>query len=172
MSEPIVNLINVDEIVKKPKTSTKPRMSKIVSKAVLLKQISDSKIIVDHVIIDPPPQAVASADVKITIIEETTEQVLKPQSVKTCSVARKTKVREIVPLSGTTPPSVVPIDSLVSITSYKCDLCNTVFTSRILYERHPRTIRHKTNLIKEFESKSRELRSPIGAGGTKKDCVV
>lgn len=158
MSEPIVNLINVDEIVKKPKPSTKPRMSKIVSKAVLLKQISDSKIIVDHVIIDPPPQAVASADVKITIIEETTEQVLKPQSVKTCSVARKTKVREIVPLSGT-PSSVVPIDSLVSITSYKCDLCNTVFTSRILYERHPRTIRHKTNLIKEFESK-------------KKDCVV
>ena len=170
MSEPIVNLINVDEIVKKPKPSTKPRMSKIVSKAVLLKQISDSKIIVDHVIIDPPPQAVASADVKITIIEETTEQVLKPQSVKT-AVARKTKVREIVPLSGT-PSSVVPIDSLVSITSYKCDLCNTVFTSRILYERHPRTIRHKTNLIKEFESKSRELRSPIGAGGTKKDCVV
>ena len=159
MSEPIVNLINVDEIVKKPKPSTKPRMSKIVSKAVLLKQISDSKIIVDHVIIDPPPQAVASADVKITIIEETTEQVLKPQSVKT-AVARKTKVREIVPLSGTTPPSgSCAVDSLVSITSYKCDLCNTVFTSRILYERHPRTIRHKTNLIKEFESK-------------KKDCVV
>ena len=135
MSEPINNLINLEEIVKKPRTAkaagTKPRISKIVAKAVLLKQISDSKIICEPDIIEIRPSVSKACD---DIIEEN----FTPKPTK--------KIKAL--------PTVIPAlpSDTISITSYKCDLCDTVFTSKVLYERHPRTIRHKTNLIKKFEA--------------------
>ena len=171
MSE-LIKEINVEEIVNKPKSS-KPRMSKIVSKAVLLKQISDSKLIVNTEIPTQTLPPGACAELLPEIIEnKSVEQIVK----KLKKVKKVDKTREgtplgitsLSPLRSETPLSETPLSetplsegtplgiTLLSrtslITSYKCDLCNTVFTSKVLYERHPRTIRHKTNLIKEFEA--------------------
>jgi len=142
MSE-LIKEINVEEIVNKPKSS-KPRMSKIVSKAVLLKQISDSKLIVNTEIPTQTLPPGACAELLPEIIEnKSVEQIVKKlKKVKKVDKTSETPLSEGTPLLSRT--------SL--ITSYKCDLCNTVFTSKVLYERHPRTIRHKTNLIKEFEA--------------------
>ena len=141
MSEPInkptSGEINLEEIVKKPRTATakaggtKPRMSKIVTKAVLLKQISDSKIIGEPDIIEIRPST----------SEDIIEEVFTPKPTK-----------KIKAVPTVVPSPVPPSSDTISITSYKCDLCDTVFTSKVLYERHPRTIRHKTNLIKKFEA--------------------
>ena len=152
MSE-LIKEINVEEIVNKPKSS-KPRMSKIVSKAVLLKQISDSKLIVNTEIPTQTLPPGACAELLPEIIEnKSVEQIVK----KLKKVKKVDKTSEGTPLGITllSEGTLLGITSL--ITSYKCDLCNTVFTSKVLYERHPRTIRHKTNLIKEFEAVNKTI---------------
>ena len=159
----LIKEINVEEIVKKPKSS-KPRMSKIVSKAVLLKQISDSKLIPTPTL--PPgacsetvAQAPGGSDLRTDEIAVTgtayaggTSETLRPTPKKIVSKKVKKVVEIITPSVSCVVGEGTPLGITVLITSYKCDLCNTVFTSKVLYERHPRTIRHKTNLIKEFEA--------------------
>lgn len=159
MSEPINNLVptgsqtspNLEEIVKKPRTA-KPRMNKIVEKAVLLKQISDSKIIC--------PMEVPSSGTIIScpsVSEDIIEEIFTPKPDKTKAVKKvTTESGRSKQASGESSTKILPVDGsdTISITSYKCDLCGIVFTSKVLYDRHPRTIRHKTNLIKKFEAVS------------------
>jgi len=140
----LIKEINVEEIVNKPKSS-KPRMSKIVSKAVLLKQISDSKLIPTPTL---PPGACAETVAQAPEGLDPRTDEIAPKKIVSKKVKKvRSKVVEII-----TPSVSCVVGETVLITSYKCDLCNTVFTSKVLYERHPRTIRHKTNLIKEFEA--------------------
>ena len=113
----------IEEIViKKPRA---PRMSKIVSKAVLLKQLSEQNLL------QATPLLTGS-------------EALKENS---CADKLNETVLEVVKEVDPVKDVVKPVQ--ISITSYKCQLCNTVFTSKTLYERHPRTIKHLTNVVKE-----------------------
>lgn len=144
-----VSAVIIDDIVKKPR---KARMSKIVEKAVLLKQISNSKILDTSSEYKPdpiiPPEDIPSViipSVATLIKVKTSERSIKKQKSKSTSLAD-------IPLVATLIP---PADnSVISINTFanKCNLCDIIFTSKILFDRHPKTIKHKTNLIKEQES--------------------
>ena len=119
----------IEEIViKKPRA---PRMSKIVSKAVLLKQISEQNLL---------------QNVPLTIKTDNCADKLNETVLEV--------VKEVAPKSVVEEDVVKPVQ--ISITSYKCELCNTVFTSKTLYERHPRTIKHLTNVVKERDEQHKK----------------
>ena len=101
--------LNVDTlIITKADKKTKPRMSKVVEKAVLLKQLSDLNI-------TPPTPRVCE----------------KVKKVKTPVV--ETPVVEI--------PVVEEVCSRIQPT-FICKECDITFTSQILFNRHPYTIKH------------------------------
>ena len=124
MSE--TNLTDITPIIKKPR---KPRMSSIVSKAVLLKQMSDSNIIQDVPLESIPvidcPQLPIIDEVNIPVVETVLVDDVTMETV--LIIERK-------------------IDSVETVDVYKCDLCDVKFKSKILYERHPKTIRHVDKL--------------------------
>lgn len=142
--------------VKKPR---KPRMSKIVEKAVLLKQISDSKINVEDTpqTIPTGPSSTGGDQVsELPVIGETIVPHVSPKSAKPKTVRviknDKTVLSGSSALTQKEPAPIIVTGTVVSITSYKCDLCDTIFTSKTLFERHPRTIRHKMNEVKERDA--------------------
>ena len=124
MSE--TNLTDITPIIKKPR---KPRMSSIVSKAVLLKQMSDSNIIQDVPLESIPvidcPQLPIIDEVNIPVVEKVLVDDVPMETV--LIIERK-------------------IDSVETVDVYKCDLCDVKFKSKILYDRHPKTIRHVDKL--------------------------
>ena len=135
MSE--TNLTDITPIIKKPR---KPRMSSIVSKAVLLKQMSDSNIIQDVPLgganqpasgeresspVMDCPQLPIIDEVNIPVVEKVLVDDVPMETV--LIIERK-------------------IDSVETVDVYKCDLCDVKFKSKILYDRHPKTIRHVDKL--------------------------
>ena len=130
MSE--TNLTDITPIIKKPR---KPRMSSIVSKAVLLKQMSDSNIIQDvplggateresSPVIDCPQLPIID-EVNIPVVDKVLVDDVPMETV--LIIERK-------------------VDSVETVDVYKCDLCDVKFKSKILYDRHPKTIRHVDKL--------------------------
>ena len=119
MSE--TNLTDITPIIKKPR---KPRMSSIVSKAVLLKQMSDSNIIESSPVMDCPQLPIID-EVNIPVVEKVLVDDVPMETV--LIIERK-------------------IDSVETVDVYKCDLCDVKFKSKILYDRHPKTIRHVDKL--------------------------
>ena len=123
MSDPIIvteiitPIIDISPIVKKPR---KPRMSTIVSKAVLLKQLSA------HNLISLPSEPLAV---------ETTSSILLPiDEVKVLTIEKVELVIER------------KVDSTETVDVYRCELCDVKFKSKTLYDRHPKTIKHVNNL--------------------------
>ena len=119
MSE--TNLTDITPIIKKPR---KPRMSSIVSKAVLLKQMSDSNMIESIPVIDCPQLPIID-EVNISVVEKVQVDDVPMETV--VIIERK-------------------VDSVETVDVYKCDLCDVKFKSKILYDRHPKTIRHVDKL--------------------------
>lgn len=109
--------INIEPIVKKAR---KPRMSNIVSKAVLLKQMSDSNLEVESMHEVPtssiPDLPIVSVPVEVPIVE------VPPVEVPPVEIRQK------------------------SIAIYRCELCDVNFKSDILFKRHPTTHRHISKL--------------------------
>ena len=124
MSDPIIvteiitpPIIDISPIVKKPR---KPRMSTIVSKAVLLKQLSANNLIV----LPSEPLSV-----------ETIPSILLPiDEVKVLTIEKVELVIER------------KVDSTETVDVYRCELCDVKFKSKTLYDRHPKTIKHVNNL--------------------------
>lgn len=113
--------LNVDTlIITKADKKTKPRMSKVVEKAVLLKQLSDLNIT------PPTPRVCAKKG-----------EGEKVKKVKTPVV--ETPVVEI--------PVVEEVCSRIQPT-FICKECDITFTSQILFNRHPYTIKHRVALQK------------------------
>ena len=123
MSDPIIvteiitPTIDISPIVKKTR---KPRMSTIVSKAVLLKQLSANNLIV----LPSEPLSV-----------ETITSILLPiDEVKVLTIEKVELVIER------------KVDSTETVDVYRCELCDVKFKSKTLYDRHPKTIKHVNNL--------------------------
>ena len=104
-------IINKNE---KKKTSSKPRMSKIVEKAVILKQLSDLNL--------------------GQISLEKVEKIKKVKSEPKCETPR---VEPETPIASRIQPTFI------------CKECNITFTSEILFNRHPNTIKHRVALQKQ-----------------------
>jgi len=111
-------IINKNE---KKKTSSKPRMSKIVEKAVILKQLSDLNL--------------------GQISLEKVEKIKKVKSEPKCETPR------VEPETPRVEPET-PIASRIQPT-FICKECNITFTSEILFNRHPNTIKHRVALQKQ-----------------------
>ena len=129
MSDPIIvteiitPTIDISPIVKKTR---KPRMSTIVSKAVLLKQLSANNLIV------LPSEPLAVEDKSV---EQTIPSILLPiDEVKMLTVEKVELVIER------------KVDSTETVDVYRCELCDVKFKSKTLYDRHPKTIKHVNNL--------------------------
>jgi len=122
-----VSNISIDEIIieKKPR---KQRMSKIVQKAVLLKQLSDRDL-VPHTL--PPAVPTVVPTVVPTAVPTVVEAKRK----------NKGKNRVVEPV-----PTGVCIRGSTTVPTYTCELCNITFTSQTLFTRHPQTIRHKNKV--------------------------
>ena len=124
MSDPIIvteiitPTIDISPIVKKPR---KPRMSTIVSKAVLLKQLS-----ANNLISLPPMDEPQSILLPIDEVKENVPLVLTIEKVELV-IERK-------------------VDSTETVDVYRCELCDVKFKSKTLYDRHPKTIKHVNNL--------------------------
>lgn len=125
-----VSNISIDEIIieKKPR---KQRMSKIVQKAVLLKQLSDRDLV---------PTAVPTA---VPTVVPTAVPTIVPTVVE---AKRTTKVKNIKNRVVEPVPTGVCIRGSTTVPTYTCELCNITFTSQTLFTRHPQTIRHKNKV--------------------------
>ena len=148
--------ISIEEIIieKKPR---KPRMGKIVEKAILLKQLSESDLI-------PTVASVAKPDDKISTRERKVKVVKIPQGVDTPEILQDDGTSRVVELKPVPtraskkklkPVPLVEIvkahsttGGTVSKPTFTCTLCNITFTSEILFNRHPQTIKHKIALEK------------------------
>ena len=118
MSDPI----SIVEIIK-PKRAYKPRMSAVVSKAVLYKQLSEADLVPK---IELPPtaridtiigvEALVSPAIGEQVVEQLQEAVISPKPVK--------------------------------VVVGRCSDCCIDFTSEFLFKRHLRTIKHKLTLHK------------------------
>ena len=129
MSDPIIvteiinPIIDISPIVKKTR---KPRMSTIVSKAVLLKQLSANNLIV------LPSEPLSVEDKSV---EQTIPSILLPiDEVKVLTIEKVELVIER------------KVDSTETVDVYRCELCDVKFKSKTLYDRHPKTIKHVNNL--------------------------
>ena len=116
MSDPI----SIVDIIK-PKRVYKPRMSAVVSKAVLYKQLSEADLVPK---IELPPKISIEQFVEI---EAVVEQVV-----------------EAIEEAIISPPTVKPIKVVVG----RCSDCCIDFTSELLFKRHLGTIKHKLTLHK------------------------
>ena len=125
-----ISNISIDEIIieKKPR---KPRMSKIVEKAVLLKQLSDRDLV---------PNPVSVPSVVHTVVPT---PVLEAVESKNKVGTKRTK--KIIPTLVVVEP-VPTVSGAISKPTYTCELCNITFTSKTLFTRHPQTIRHKNKV--------------------------
>ena len=141
MSDPIIvteiitPTIDISPIVKKTR---KPRMSTIVSKAVLLKQLSA------HNLISLPSEPLAVEDKSV-------EQTIRTVSAGGPSILLPIdEVKQNVPLVLTIEKVELVIerkvDSTETVDVYRCELCDVKFKSKTLYDRHPKTIKHVNNL--------------------------
>ena len=113
MSDPI----SIVDIIK-PKRVYKPRMSAVVSKAVLYKQLSEADLVPK---IELPPK------INVVEIEAVVEQVV-----------------ECLEEAVISPPTVKPVKVVVG----RCNDCCIDFTSELLFKRHLGTIKHKLTLHK------------------------
>lgn len=137
----------IDDIVVEKKTR-KPRLSKIVDKAVLLKQLSDINLTSSDPIVPEIPKLVRKKSVK-----HVTPPITPPVSPVPVSPVPVLHVsEEDTTPCGTTPCETTPCGTVVK-TVYRCELCSVAFTSKTLFERHPRTIKHKTNEVKARDDK-------------------
>ena len=130
MSDPIIvteiitPTIDISPIVKKPR---KPRMSTIVSKAVLLKQLSANNLISLPPMDEPQSILLPIDEVKQALpLKENVPLVLTIEKVELV-IERK-------------------VDSTETVDVYRCELCDVKFKSKTLYDRHPKTIKHVNNL--------------------------
>ena len=152
--------ISIEEIIieKKPR---KPRMSKIVEKAILLKQLSESDLI-------PPDDKVATRErkVKVAKVPQGVETPEIPKDDGTSRVVvqltdesgrskpvptRERAKKKLKPVPRCVVESVKAhsaVGGTVSKPTFTCTLCNITFTSEILFNRHPQTIKHKIALEK------------------------
>ena len=118
MSDPI----SIVDIIK-PKRAYKPRMSAVVSKAVLYKQLSEADLTKPL----PPPK-----------IEVPTTNVLTP--------ALPTGLAVVEHVEEAVIPKTKPVSGKVVIG--RCIDCFIDFTSELLFKRHLGTIKHKLTLHK------------------------
>ena len=120
MSDPI----SIVEIIK-PKRAYKPRMSAVVSKAVLYKQLSEADLVPKIEL--PPTNPVGRIDTIIGV-----EALVSPASgeqVVEC-------LEEVV------------ISKPIKVVVGRCSDCCIDFTSELLFKRHLGTIKHKLTLHK------------------------
>ena len=138
------NIIN--EIIKKPR---KPRMSSIVSKAVLLKQLSKTNLIVPKEEVDVCEW---SLDLSCPpLIEKNNVEIINqfpipiPNKKKELPTPNKKEEEEKEDL-------VYPPNEVVKEVLFvgRCDICDVDFKSIILFNRHTGTIRHKLALHKQY----------------------
>ena len=116
MSDPI----SIVDIIK-PKRVYKPRMSAVVSKAVLYRQLSEADLVPK---IELPPKISIEQFVEI---EAVVEQVV-----------------EAIEEAIISPPTVKSVEVVVG----RCSDCCIDFTSELLFKRHLGTIKHKLTLHK------------------------
>ena len=146
------NIIN--EIIKKPR---KPRMSSIVSKAVLLKQLSKTNLIVPKEETKSRPEGEVdvcewSLDLSCPpLIEKNNVEIINqfpipiPNKKKELPTPNKKEEEEKEDL-------VYPPNEVVKEVLFvgRCDICDVDFKSIILFNRHTGTIRHKLALHKQY----------------------
>ena len=132
-----VSNISIDEIIieKKPR---KQRMSKIVQKAVLLKQLSDRDLVPTL-----PHESVAVVPTAVPTVVPTAVPTVVPTVVE---AKRKNNVKNIKSRVVEPVPTGVCIRGSTTVPTYTCELCNITFTSQTLFTRHPQTIRHKNKV--------------------------
>ena len=139
--------ISIEEIIieKKPR---KPRMSKIVEKAILLKQLSESDLIPTDA--KAPPvgdDKVATRERKVKAVKILdTPVVVEAKPVPTRASASKKKLKPVPLVESVKAHSTT--GGTVSKPTFTCTLCDITFTSEILFNRHPQTIKHKIALEK------------------------
>ena len=150
--------ISIEEIIieKKPR---KPRMSKIVEKAILLKQLSESDLIPTDA--KAPPvgdDKVATRERKVkavkildtpVVVEATAESGRSkpvPTRASASASASKKKLKPVPLVESVKAHSTT--GGTVSKPTFTCTLCDITFTSEILFNRHPQTIKHKIALEK------------------------
>jgi len=146
---------DIEAIVKKPR---KPRMSSVVSKAVLLKQMSDADMI----------SSTAKQEKVEIVVEKTPVPIIDEILPPTFSAKQVKKSKKVV--TPTPPPSPEIVDehshplsrpeatvSEIVLSSAErekfvgeCALCNCKFKSKVLFERHPETFKHKLNKDKHY----------------------
>ena len=115
MSDPI----SIVEIIK-PKRAYKPRMSAVVSKAVLYKQLSEADLVPK---IELPPAARIDTIVGVEAVVEAVIECLEEAQIS---------------------PNNKPVKIIVG----RCNDCCIDFTSELLFKRHLGTIKHKLTLHK------------------------
>ena len=150
MTKPKVETNIVEEIIiAQTPRGRKPKLQKVVEKALLLRELSDTaltgilpivaaEVIVEKKVKQEPLAADVVVEPKFLDLAETILNV--PNKVK---IPRVRKV-ESQP-TPTPPPTPTPTPEVIVKQIYHCSLCDVKFTSTILFERHPRTIRHKMN---------------------------
>ena len=144
MSELINENNIISDIVKKPR---KPRMSSIVSKAVLLKQLSKTNLIVPKEEAQQVGEVAASGwslDLSCPPLLEKNNVVVINQFPIPIPTPNKKEEEEKEDL-------VYPPNEVVKEVLFvgRCDICDVDFKSIILFNRHTGTIRHKLALHKQ-----------------------
>ena len=148
------NIIN--EIIKKPR---KPRMSSIVSKAVLLKQLSKTNLIVPK---EEAQQVVSGWSLDLScppLLEKNNVELINQFPIPTPNKEKELPT-ELTPSPTPTPNKkeeeekedlVYPPNEVVKEILFvgRCDICDVDFKSIILFNRHTGTIRHKLALHKQ-----------------------
>ena len=144
----------VNEIIKKPR---KPRMSSIVSKAVLLKQLSSSNIIIPTKEVEETkfrPEGEWSLDLSCPpIIEKNNVELINHFSNLTKEeVIAPTPTHNKEKQSFDQREKEEEEDNIIKkevLLVGRCDLCDVDFKSIVLFNRHTGTIRHKLALHKQ-----------------------
>ena len=161
----------INEIIKKPR---KPRMSTIVSKAVLLKQLSSSNIIIQTKEVEETkfrleeetkfrpegetkfrPEGEWSLDLSCPpSIEKNNVELINQfpilcNKIKEETVSVVNVVEPIKKLRGNSGRKIPAheIDTEITFVG-RCDICDVDFKSEVLFSRHDSTFRHKHNTFK------------------------
>jgi hypothetical protein len=147
---------DIEAIVKKPR---KPRMSSVVSKAVLLKQMSDADMLKENVeiVVEKTPVPVIDEILPPT---SSAKQVKKSKKVVTPppspEIVDEHRHPVLDPLSSAERIVITPLsrpEVVVSEIVGECALCNCKFKSKVLFNRHPQTLKHKLNRDKSSHIK-------------------
>ena len=126
MSDPI----SIVDIIK-PKRAYKPRMSAVVSKAVLYKQLSEADLVPK---IELPPTARIDTIVGVEAVVEAVIECLHTSALPTGLAVEEAQIS----------PKNKPVKIIVG----RCSDCCIDFTSELLFKRHLGTIKHKLTLYK------------------------